>query len=38
MQCWEKANEIEVRDRTGITNWLPMDIIDMITHPAKREQ
>ena len=38
MPCWEQANEIEVRDGTGITNWLPMDIIKQITHPARKEQ
>ena len=38
MRCWEQANEIEVRDSTGITNWLPMDIIKQITHPARKEQ
>jgi len=38
MPCWEQANEIEVRDSTGITNWLPMDIIEQITHLARKEQ
>ncbi len=38
MPCWEKANEIEVRDSTGITNWLPMNIIKQITHPARKGQ
>ena len=38
MPCWEQANEIEVRDGTGITNWLPMDIIKQITHLARKEQ
>lgn len=38
MPCWEQSNEIEVRDGTGITNWLPMDIIKQITHPARKEQ
>lgn len=38
MPCWEKANEIELRDNTGITNWLPMSIIEQITHPARKEQ
>ena len=38
MACWEQANEIELRDRTGITNWLPMNIINQITHKAKKEQ
>ncbi len=38
MPCWEQANEIEIRDGTGITNWLPMNIIEQITHPARKEQ
>ena len=38
MPCWEQANEIEVRDGTGITNWLGMDIINQITHLARKEQ
>ena len=37
MSCWEKENEIEVRDTTGITSWLGMDIIKQITHQAKKE-
>jgi ribosomal protein L37E len=36
MPCWEKAHEIEIVDKTGITNWLPMDIINQITHLAKK--
>jgi len=38
--CWEieKDNEIEVRDTTGITNFLPMDIIKQITHQARKNQ
>lgn len=38
--CWEikKDNEIEVRDTTGITQFLPMDIIEQITHPARKNQ
>ena len=38
MPCWEQAHEIEVRDGTGITNWLPMDIIKQITHQAKKDE
>ena len=38
MACWEQAHEIELRDQTGITNWLSMDIINQITHQAKKEQ
>jgi len=38
--CWEekKDGEIEVRDTTGITNFLPMDIIEQITHQARKTQ
>jgi len=38
MPCWEQVHEIEVRDGTGITNWLPMDIIKQITHQAKKDE
>ncbi|MDD4984462.1 MAG: hypothetical protein PHQ43_01535 [Dehalococcoidales bacterium] len=38
MPCWEQAHEIEVRDGTGITNWLPMSIIQQITHQARKER
>ena len=37
MACWEQVHEIEIRDRTGITNWLPMTIIEQITHSARKE-
>lgn len=36
--CWEKKHEVEVRDQTGITGWLPMDIIKQITHPARKDE
>jgi len=40
MACWEdmKDKEVEVRDTTGITNWLSMDIIKQITHQARKDQ
>lgn len=38
MSCWEKANEIEVRDTTGITNWLGEGILAQITHQARKNQ
>ncbi len=38
MPCWEQSHEIELRDKTGITHWLPMSIIKQITHPARKEQ
>lgn len=37
LPCWEKTNEVEIRDKTRITNWLPMAIIKQITHPARKE-
>ena len=36
MPCWEQKNEIELRDNTGITNWLPMTIIEQITHKSRK--
>ena len=36
--CWEQVNEIEIRDNTGITKWLPMNIIKQITHRARKDQ
>jgi len=38
--CWEekKDNELDVRDTTGITNFLPMDILEQITHQARKDQ
>ena len=38
MECWEQAHEIELRDDTGITNWIPMDIINMIARPSRKEK
>lgn len=38
MSCWEEENEIEVRDKSGITSWLPMDILKQITHPSRKNQ
>jgi len=36
MRCWEDAHEIEVIDKVGITNWLPLSIIEQITHPSRK--
>ncbi len=38
--CWEakEDSEIEVRDKTGILNWMPMSIIEQITHKNKKSQ
>jgi len=38
MICWEEAHEIELRDTTGITNWLGEGILAQITHLANKEQ
>ena len=38
MRCWEQSHEIEIRDTTGITNWLGEGILAQITHLAKREE
>ena len=32
--CWEKANEFEIRDKTGILSVFPEDIIMAIVRPA----
>jgi len=36
MECWEKANEFEIRDKTGITEVFPNDVIMAIVHPHKK--
>ena len=36
MQCWEKANEYEVRDRAGVLNLLPAAVIMDIARPARK--
>lgn len=38
MNCWEKANEIEIRDKTGILSVFPEEIIMSIVRPAKKEE
>lgn len=35
--CWDQKHEIEVRDGTGILNWLPDTILQQITHQARKE-
>lgn len=39
MGCWEKANEFEIRDKTGIleSSFITEDVIMAIVHPAKKE-
>lgn len=37
MGCWEKANEFEIRDKTGISEVFPRDVIMAIVRPARKE-
>jgi len=37
MDCWEKENEFEIRDKSGILNLLPESVIMDIVHLAKKE-
>ncbi|GAI73949.1 unnamed protein product, partial [marine sediment metagenome] len=36
MECWEKANEFEIRDKTGILEVFPRDVIMAIVHPSRK--
>jgi len=38
MSCWEKANEFEIRDKTGVLSLLPKSVIMDIVHPSRREE
>lgn len=40
LPCWEgeQDRKVEVRDKTGITRWMPMSIIEQITHPARKDK
>jgi uncharacterized OB-fold protein len=35
-ECWEKANEFEIRDKTGILEVFPKDVIMAIVHPSRK--
>ena len=37
MECWEKENEFEIRDKAGVLEFLPESVITKIVHPAKKE-
>ena len=37
MDCWEKANEFEIRDKAGVLQFVPVSVIMAIAHPAKKE-
>lgn len=36
LECWDSANEYEIRDRAGALEFLPMAVIKEIVHPAKK--
>lgn len=38
MSCWEKENEFEIRDKTGVLSLLPKSVIMDIVHPSRREE
>jgi len=38
MSCWEKENEFEIRDKTGVLSLLPKSVIMDIVHLSKREE
>ena len=37
VECWEKANEFEIRDKAGVLEFLPESVIMEIVHPIKKE-
>lgn len=37
MSCWEKENEFEIRDKTGVLSLLPKSVIMDIVHLSRRE-
>ena len=37
IECWEKANEFEIRDKAGVLEFLPEGVIMEIVHPAQME-
>ena len=38
MSCWEKENEFEIRDKTGVLSLLPKSVIMEIVHPSRKEE
>ena len=36
--CWEKENEFEIRDKTGVLSLLPKSVIMEIVHLSRREE
>lgn len=37
MSCWENANGLEIRDKTGLSEVFPKDVIMAIVRPAGNE-
>ena len=37
MECWENANGLEIRDKTGLLGVYPLDVIMAIARPARNE-
>jgi len=37
MDCWNNKNEFEIRDKTGILEAFPKEVIMAIVRPAKKE-
>jgi len=37
IECWEKANEFEIRDKAGVLEFLPESVIMEIVHLTKKE-
>lgn len=38
LECWDKENEIEVRDKGGILGFLPKSVIMEIVHPSRKAE
>ena len=36
MDCWDNANDIEIRDKAGVLHWLSLDVIMAIVRPARK--
>lgn len=38
LECWDKENEFEIRDKEGVLSFLPKSVIMEIVHPSRREE
>jgi uncharacterized OB-fold protein len=38
MNCWNNENEFEIRDKAGVLNMLPKEVIMLIVRPARKEE